>query len=83
MISWIIFLQELKYVLILYTDGLTEASVNEIEYGEGRLKKQLLKSGTRSAQNIINELIVDHKRFLKDSPRFGDATIAILKKIQN
>lgn len=83
MISWIIFLQELKYVLILYTDGLTEASVNEIEYGEGRLKKQLLKSGTRSAQNIINELIVDHKRFLKDPPRFGDATIAILKKIQD
>lgn len=69
--------------LILYTDGLTEASVNEIEYGEERLKKQLLKSGTRSAQNIINELIADHKSFLKDSPRIDDVTIAILKKIQN
>jgi sigma-B regulation protein RsbU (phosphoserine phosphatase) len=67
--------------LILYTDGLTEASFNEIEYGEERLKKQLLKSGARSTQNIINDLIDDQKSFLKDSPRFDDITISILKRI--
>jgi sigma-B regulation protein RsbU (phosphoserine phosphatase) len=67
--------------LILYTDGLTEASFNEIEYGEERLKTQLLKSGARSPQNIIDDLINDQKNFLKDSPRFDDITISILKKI--
>lgn len=66
--------------LILYTDGLTESSFNEIEYGEERLKAQLLKSGTHSAHKIIDDLINDHKNFLKDSPRFDDVTIAILKK---
>jgi sigma-B regulation protein RsbU (phosphoserine phosphatase) len=66
--------------LILYTDGLTEASFNEIEYGEERLKAQLLKSGSHSAHNIINDLLDDHKNFLKDSPRFDDVTIAVLKK---
>jgi len=67
--------------LILYTDGLTEASVNEIEYGEERLKSQLLKSGTRSPRNMIDDLINDQKSFLKDSPRYDDITISILKKI--
>ena len=67
--------------LILYTDGLTEASFNEIEYGEERLKTQLLKSGTRTPQNIIDDLITDQKNFLKDSPRFDDITISILKKM--
>jgi len=67
--------------LILYTDGLTEASANEIEYGEERLKAQLLKSWDRSARNIIDDLINDHKNFLKDSPRFDDVTIAVIRKI--
>lgn len=66
--------------LILYTDGLTEASFNEIEYGEERLRAQLLKSGSHSARNIIDDLLNDHKNFLKDSPRFDDVTIAIMKK---
>jgi sigma-B regulation protein RsbU (phosphoserine phosphatase) len=67
--------------LILYTDGLTEASFDEVEYGEERLKKQLLKSVNQSAQNIIKDLIDDQKSFLKDSPRFDDITISILKRI--
>ena len=67
--------------LILYTDGVTEASVNEIEYGEERLKAQLLKSWNRSAKNIIDDLINDHKNFLKDSPRLDDVTISVIRKI--
>lgn len=66
--------------LILYTDGLTEASVNEVEYGEERLKQQLIKSRDSSAKGIINNIINDHKRFLKDSSPFDDITITVMTK---
>lgn len=66
--------------LILYTDGLTEASANEVEYGEDRLREQLIKSGDSSAKSIIDDIISDHKSFLKDSLPFDDITIAVMTK---
>jgi phosphoserine phosphatase RsbU/P len=66
--------------LILYTDGLTEAFVNEFEYGEERLREQLVKSSTGSARGIINDIINDHKKFLKDSSPFDDITITVMTK---
>jgi sigma-B regulation protein RsbU (phosphoserine phosphatase) len=67
--------------LFLYTDGLTESSVNEIEYGEERLKAQLLKSKNNSSVNIVDDIIKDQKNFLKDTPPFDDITIALLTKV--
>ena len=67
--------------LLLYTDGLTEASVNEVEYGEERLKTQLTKSSNLAAPKMIDEILIDHKNFLKDSPQSDDITIAVIKKI--
>jgi len=67
--------------IFLYTDGLTEASVNEVEYGEGRLKTQLTKSSNLAAKKIIDEILIDHKKFLKSSPQFDDITIAVIRKI--
>jgi len=66
--------------LILYTDGLTEASVNDVEYGEERLREQIIKSSNSSAKNVIDDIINDHKRFLKDSPPFDDITITVMMK---
>jgi len=66
--------------LILYTDGLTEASVNEVEYGEERLKEQLIKSGAHSANSILDTIINDHKNFLKDSAPFDDITVTVMTK---
>lgn len=66
--------------LVLYTDGLTEASVNENEYGEERLKNQFMKSGIVSAKNMITILLDDQKNFLSNSPQIDDVTIAIMKK---
>ncbi len=67
--------------LILYTDGFTEAAVNETEYGENRLKKQILKSAKSNAQKITEDLITDHKNFLNGTTRMDDVTIAVIKKI--
>jgi len=66
--------------LILYTDGLTEASVNDIEYGEERLREQLIKSGNSSAKSIIDDIVNDHKSFLKSSLPFDDVTITVMTK---
>jgi len=66
--------------LILYTDGLTEASVNEVEYGEERLREQLIKSGNSSAKSIIDNILTDHKSFLNNSSPFDDITITVMTK---
>ncbi len=66
--------------LILYTDGLTEASSNEVEYGEERLREQLIKSGNSSAKSIIDNILTDHRSFLNNSSPFDDITITVMTK---
>lgn len=66
--------------LLLYTDGLTEASVEGVEYGEDRLKKLLQKSKDLTAKNLLDSIINDQKNFIKDSPLFDDITVAVITK---
>jgi len=66
--------------LVLYTDGLTEASVNEIEYGEERLKQHLIKSKDLPAESLIDSILNDQRNFLKNSPLFDDITVSIIAK---
>ena len=67
--------------LLIYTDGLTEAISNDEEYGEERVKQQLIKSGNLSSKKIIDELINDHANFIKESPRLDDVTIMVIKRM--
>ena len=66
--------------LFLYTDGLTETSVNDVEYGEEKVKRQLLNSYNEIAKDMVGGMINEHKNFLGNSPRFDDVTVAVLKK---
>jgi len=66
--------------LILYTDGLTEASINKIEYGEDRLKTLLQKSKDLTAKNLLDSIINDQKSFIKNSPLFDDITVSVITK---
>lgn len=66
--------------IVLYTDGLTEASFNEIEYGDERLKNQLLHFAEHSPKDIINRILTDQKEFLNNSSPFDDVTIMAIKK---
>lgn len=66
--------------LILYTDGLTEASVDENEYGEERLKHNLLKSKGLSAKNLLDSIITDQRSFIKNTAIFDDVTVSVLTK---
>jgi len=66
--------------LILYTDGLTEASVNETEYGEERLKQLLQKSTELPAKMLLEAIINDQKSFIKGSPLFDDIAVSVIAK---
>jgi len=67
--------------IILYTDGLTEASVDEIEYGEERLKLLLEKSMELPAKDLLGSIINDQKKFIKDAALFDDITVSVIAKI--
>ena len=66
--------------LILYSDGLTEAAVNEIEYGENRLKEHLIKSKSGSAKSLLDSIVTNQKEFLKNITPFDDITITVMMK---
>jgi sigma-B regulation protein RsbU (phosphoserine phosphatase) len=66
--------------LILYTDGLTEATFNETEYGEERLKQHLFNSKEFSSRKLLDSIIGDQKNFLKGSGLIDDVTISVLTK---
>ena len=66
--------------LILYTDGLTEASANEVEYGEERLKKHLLNTSGLFGNKLLNSIVADQKAFVKDEILADDVTISVITK---
>ncbi len=66
--------------LFLYTDGVSEASVDQLEYGEERIKNQLILLNGLTSSDVIAKLLLDHKAFLGSSRPTDDITIAVLKK---
>ncbi len=67
-------------LILLYTDGLTEASYNNIEYGVDRLQIQLMKTLNNKADTIIQNLIKDQKGFLQNIHPSDDITVAVIKR---
>jgi len=68
--------------LLLYTDGLTEARVNEIEYGEEKVNNvlQTLNCITLSSQQILDGILADHNNWLGEVKPLDDITILSLKR---
>jgi phosphoserine phosphatase RsbU/P len=69
--------------ILLYSDGLTESSFNEVQYGEDRVKSWLLKAGDQSPKLMIDLLMNDHKSFLKEKQPSDDVTVAAIRKVQS
>lgn len=67
--------------LLLYSDGLTESALNDIEYGEKRVKDQFLKAAGQPPKSIIKMLLSDHKEYLNDTKPSDDVTIAVIKRL--
>ena len=68
--------------LLLYTDGVTEATdANYNEYGEERLKALLKKSAHADCQQIIDAVKADVKAFVKEAEQSDDITLLALKRL--
>lgn len=74
------FLLKKNDTLLLYTDGLTEALCDGIEYGEQRVKELLIKNGNQTTANIIDLFLRDNKEYIGNSLPTDDLTIMAVRK---
>ncbi len=67
-------------VLVLYTDGITEAQNEDEEfYDEKRLKKLIKREKTNSSKELRDLIIEDVRTFIGDSRQFDDMTLVVIK----
>lgn len=68
-------------VLVLYTDGVSEAmNDDEEEYGEERIKQLAIRLRNESALRIVEEFEIDVERFCGRIPMEDDSTMVIVKR---
>ena len=68
-------------VLLMYTDGITDAlNVDNEEFGTERLYRVLQDNASKSAQEIVNTLMQAVDDFAGDEPPFDDQTLLVLKR---
>lgn len=67
-------------VVVLYTDGVTEATnERDEEYGVERLSTLVQASKVSSAREIIDAIVEDVTAFAGSRPQFDDITLMVLK----
>ncbi len=70
-------------VLVLYTDGVTEAlNAAEEEFGVERLEKVIRACADQSADGIIEAIQAAADEFAGNIPPFDDFTLVVLKRLQ-
>ncbi|HUV31373.1 MAG TPA: SpoIIE family protein phosphatase [Acidobacteriota bacterium] len=67
-------------VLLVYTDGVTEAERGETQYGEERMTTVLVKAAESSPKDIARMLIEDIRDFAQNTPQSDDITMLLLKR---
>jgi anti-anti-sigma factor len=68
-------------MLVIYTDGVTEAmNVDRDQYGEERLIQLIKASGKLSPQEFIDRLSAAIKAFTGDMPQNDDITVVAIKE---
>ena len=68
-------------MLVMYTDGVTEAmNLSFEEFGEGRLEVALQKAQGKSCQDTIDTIATDVKAFVGDAEQSDDITMLVLKR---
>ncbi|MCW5881253.1 MAG: SpoIIE family protein phosphatase [Anaerolineae bacterium] len=68
-------------VLVLYTDGVTEAiDAQEEDFGETRLAETVHLHHTQNAADIIEAIIAAVTTFTEDAPQFDDYALVVIKR---
>jgi serine phosphatase RsbU (regulator of sigma subunit) len=66
-------------VLVLYSDGITEAqNAQEVLFGTGRLLKVLQAKLERPAQDVQDAVLEEVHGFVGDAPQFDDMTLMVV-----
>lgn len=74
---------EIGDVLVLYTDGITEAMrLDNTEWGREALKKALQDENRGSADNILSAILARVERFTSGAPQADDMTLLVLKRVR-
>lgn len=68
-------------VLVLYTDGFTEAMNEKLEeYGEEKFTKIIVENRKKSSKEILDIIMHDVDKFIDHYPQHDDMTIVVLKR---
>ncbi|MFH1195065.1 MAG: PP2C family protein-serine/threonine phosphatase [bacterium] len=69
-------------IMVLYTDGFTEAMNERKEmFGEQKLKELVEGNRQKSARDMLNLILKEVKKFADNYPQNDDMTIVIIKKL--
>ena len=66
-------------IIVLHTDGVSEAHVTGDDYGLARLRRQVEEHAGASAAEIGERILADVSAFMQDTPRGDDLTLLIVK----
>ena len=67
-------------LLVLYTDGLTDAlNFNDESFGRDRIFKAMRDVADKSAQDVVNHILWEMRRFTGLKPSFDDTTLVAIK----
>ena len=68
-------------ILVLYTDGITEAiNDEEEEFGETGIERVVTQFAARTAQEIVDMIIKSVSEFAEDRGVFDDETLIVIKR---
>ena len=68
-------------VVLLYTDGVTEAEGNNTYFGEERLLELVRANMSRSADELVNKVLDEVAEFTASLHQSDDRTIIVLRKL--
>jgi len=71
----------LNDLLVVFTDGVTEAEHGEEQYSDERLEKAILGWAELGPEELISKLMADIEGFVGDSPRSDDITVLAVKRV--
>ena len=73
---------EVGDTLLIYTDGVTEATNSKLEaYEEERLIESFIKHQNCSTKEMLSKIYEDVKNFSSTAPQYEDITLVAMKRI--
>jgi sigma-B regulation protein RsbU (phosphoserine phosphatase) len=68
-------------MLVLYSDGITEAmNEDEDEFGEEQLTESIKRHRHKSASDVITEILDEIKCHTDKTPQMDDMTLMVIKR---